>query len=120
MTTWKNRDEAFTDIARGIREAARSLATAAPNPPTPARPSPSVATPAPKPTGPIDRATLVRTISGFAPSDMAEFVTLIEGAARHIGRHGTVPEQAAELIRWAESSTGPGLEAIRRALENFR
>ena len=120
VTTWKNRDEAFTDIARGIREAAKSLATAAPNPPTPARPSPSVATPAPKPTGPIDRATLVRTVSGFAPSDMAMFVTLIEGAADHIGRHGTVPEQAAELIRWAESSTGPGLEAIRRALEDFR
>src|SRR5262249_11106766 len=49
----------------------------------------------------------------------AEFVTLIEGAARQIGRHGTVPEQAAELIRWAESSTGPGLEAIRRALADL-
>ncbi len=119
VTKWRPQDEAFTDIARGIREAAKSLATDGPNPPAPARPSPGAATSAPGPTGPIDRATLVRTVSGLAPSDMAMLLTLIEGAARHVSRHGTVPEQAAELIRWAESSTGPGLEAIRRALENF-
>ena len=35
VTTWKNRDEAFADIARGIREVAKSLAAGAPNPPTP-------------------------------------------------------------------------------------
>jgi TIR domain len=120
LTTWKNRDEAFLDIALGLRQAAGGLASPAPNPPTPPRPSPSVATPNPKPTGPIDRATLVRTVSGFAPSDMAMFLTMIEGAARHIGHRGTIPEQAAELFRWAESTTGPGLEAIRRALEDFR
>jgi hypothetical protein len=120
VTKWSNRDEAFTDIARGIREVARTLATAAPNPQPQARPSPSVATPAPRPTGTIDRAALVRAVSGLAPSDMATLLTLIEGAARHISRHGTVPEQAADLIRWAESSTGPGLKAIRRALEDFR
>jgi hypothetical protein len=51
VATWKNRDEAFADIARGIREVANSLAAGAPNP---------------------------------------------------------------------ESSNGPGLEAIQRALENFR
>jgi hypothetical protein len=120
VTKWANRDEAFTDIARGIREVAKGFATTAPSPPTPARPSPSAATPAPKPTVPIDRATLVRTISGFAPSDMDEFVTSIEGAAKHIGHRGTIPEQAADLIRWAESPTGPGLDEIRRALENFQ
>jgi hypothetical protein len=119
VTTWKNRDEAFLDIALGLRQAASGLASPAPNPPTPARPSPSVATSAPTSTGPIDRATVVRTVSGFAPSDMAEFVTSIEGAARHISRHATVPEQAADLIGWAESSTGPGIDAIRRAFEDF-
>ena len=47
VTTWKNRDEAFADIARGIREVAKSLAAGALNPPSPAaRPSTSV----PKPT----------------------------------------------------------------------
>jgi hypothetical protein len=45
---------------------------------------------------------------------------LVEGAASHVSRHGTVPEQAAELIRWAESSTGPGLAAIREGLTSFR
>ena len=45
VTTWKNRDEAFADIARGIREVANSLATGAPNRPnSAARPSPSVPT----------------------------------------------------------------------------
>src|SRR3954463_2468528 len=35
VTTWKNRDEAFADIARGLREAAKSLGAEAQNPPTP-------------------------------------------------------------------------------------
>ena len=68
----------------------------------------------------LDRTSLVRTVSGLSPGDMANVVTFIEGAAAHVGRHGTVSEQAADLIRWAESSKGPGLEAIQRALENFR
>jgi hypothetical protein len=121
VTTWKNRDEAFADIARGIREVAMSLAAGAPNPPTPARPPTSEPTPAAvKRTTTLDRTSLVRTVSGLSPSDMAKVVTLIKGAAAQVGRHGTVGEQAADLVRWAESSTGPGLEAIQRALENFR
>jgi hypothetical protein len=72
------------------------------------------------PSSPIDRAALVRTLSRLDPVDMATLITMIAGAAAHISRHGAVPEQAAELIRWAESPTGPGLEAIRTALENIR
>jgi hypothetical protein len=68
----------------------------------------------------LDRTSLVRTVTGLSPGDMAKVLALIEGAAAQVGRYGTVSEQAADLIRWAESSTGPGLEAIRRALENFR
>jgi nucleoside phosphorylase len=100
------------------RPRAKSTAplSAAPNPPTPTRPSSGVSAPAAEPTGLIDRATLVHTLFGLAPGDMAKILTLIEGAATHISRHGTVPEQAADLIRWAESSTGPGLVAIQRAL----
>jgi len=122
VRTWKDQDEAFTDIARGIREVANSLASVTPNPPTPAvRPSASVPTPAAaKPTTTLDRTALVRTVSKLSPGDMAMLVTLIEGASEHVGRHGTTSEQAADLIRWAESSKGPGLEAIQRALENFR
>jgi hypothetical protein len=73
-----------------------------------------------EPPRPIDRATLVKTVTGLSASDLARVVTSVEGAAAHIGRHGTVSEQAADLIRWAESSTGPGLEAIQGALANFR
>ena len=51
---------------------------------------------------------------------MAQLVTFVEGAASHVSRHGTVPEQAAELIRWAESSKGRGLVGIQEALESFR
>lgn len=67
----------------------------------------------------IDRVTLVRTISRLNPSDLAVVVMFIEGAAQHISRHGTVPEQAAELFHWVESPTGPGLEAIQQALEQL-
>jgi hypothetical protein len=119
VTTWKNRDEAFADVARGIREAAVSLAAGTPEPPAPAPPAEVVVTPPAAPARAVDRAALVRTLSGLSPGDMALLVTLVEGAASHVSRHGTVREQAAELIGWAESSTGPGLDAIREAL-NFR
>jgi hypothetical protein len=119
VTSWKNRDEAFTDVARGIREVVKSLTSGSQKPPVPSPTVPVAATSA-GPAQPFDRAALVRRVSGLSPSDMALLATLIEGAATHIGRHGTVPEQAADLIRWAESSTGPGLAVIQEALANFR
>ena len=66
------------------------------------------------------RLALVRELSGLAPADLATLVAAIPGAATHVSRHGTVPEQAAELIRWAESSTGPGLGAIEEAVKELR
>jgi hypothetical protein len=74
----------------------------------------------PKRTPAMDRLTLVRTLAGFNPADFAVLITAIPGAAAHVGRYGTVPEQAADLIRWAESPTGPGLAAIEEALATFR
>jgi len=120
VTTWGNRDEAFADVARGIREAAQSLAAGAPNHSAPAPPA-EVLTPPPtaRPRA-VDRAALVRTVSGLSPGDMALLVTLVDGAASHVSRHGTVREQASELIGWAESSTGPGLVAVQEALDSFR
>jgi len=67
-----------------------------------------------------DRASLVRTLSRLSPSDIATLVTLIEGAATHVSRQGTVAELVAELVRWTESPIGPGLDAVRVALENLR
>ena len=60
----------------------------------------------------FDRLALVRDLSRLAPADWSTLVSGIEGAAAHISRHGTVAEQVAELVRWAESTTGPGLKAI--------
>ncbi len=68
----------------------------------------------------MDRATLVRTLTDLTPADFATLIVMIPGAARQVSRQGTVPEQAGELIRWAESSKGPGLAAIEEALATFR
>ncbi len=68
----------------------------------------------------MDRATLVRTLTDLTPADFAILIAMIPGAARQVSRQGTVPEQASELIRWAESSTGPRLAAIEEALATFR
>ena len=67
----------------------------------------------------MDRLTLVRTLAAFDPSDFATLIDMIPGAARQLSRV-SVPEQAGELIRWAESSKGPGLGAVEEALGNFR
>jgi hypothetical protein len=120
VASWTNRDEAFTDVARGIRETVKALASGTQAPPTPDRPGPAVSSPPAAQAQAADRAALVRTVFGLSPSDMALLVSLIAGAGSHVSRHGTVPEQAAELLRWVESSTGPGLAAIREALESFR
>ena len=67
----------------------------------------------------MDRGTLVETLERLAPSDFAAVVTRIPGAASHISRHGTVPEHVAELLRWAESSTGAGLPTVEDALRDL-
>src|SRR3954454_19363250 len=67
----------------------------------------------------MNRLTLVRTLAGLSPSDFELLVVAIPDAAEQISRHGTVREQAAELIRWAESSTGCKLPAVEEALAGF-
>jgi hypothetical protein len=67
----------------------------------------------------MDRPTFVKTLGALSPSTFDLLAASLEHAAVHLGRHGSVPEQAAELIRWAESPTGPGLAAIQEALEVF-
>jgi hypothetical protein len=108
------------DAAGGFREAVPSFAAGPQNSPTPAPPAPVVTLPPAAQARAVDRAALVRTVSQLSPSDLARLVMLVEGAASHVSRQGTVPEQAAELIRWAESSTGPGLAVLREALDSFR
>jgi hypothetical protein len=67
-----------------------------------------------------DRTALIGTFERLTPADFASVVTRIPGAAAHISRHGTLPEHIAELLRWAESPTGPGLASVAEAFKEFR
>jgi hypothetical protein len=119
VTSWRKKDEAFTDIARGIREAVVSLAAGAQNPQAPAQSTP-VGTPSAEQPQNVERAALVRMVSDLSPSHMSRLVTLIEGASPHLRSQDTVPEQVADLIRWVTSPQGPGLEAVREAMKKLR
>ena len=66
------------------------------------------------------RVALVRDLGWLAPADWSTLVSGIEGAGAHISRQGTVAEQVAELIRWAESPTGPGLAAVEEAFKTLQ
>ena len=92
--------------------------------PPPVAAMPGAETPAAK--GPRERLgiparlTLVRELSGLDTADWATLVAAIPGAGSHVSRHGTVAEQVAELVRWAESPTGPGLATVEEAVEELR
>ncbi len=60
----------------------------------------------------VNRVILVKELGGLTPGDLALLVSAIEGAETRVSRQGTVPEQVAELVRWAGSPTGPGLATI--------
>ena len=87
-------------------------------------PAAAAGKPAPsKPGDPVSmpkRLALVRDLGRLAPADWSILVSGIECAAAHISRQGTVAEQVAELIRWAESPTGPGLAAIEEAFKTLQ
>ena len=86
VTSWKNRDEAFTDIARGIREVATSPAAGASNPPIPARPSTSVPTlPAAKPTRAVDQPPVFSSDS-TGPAPVSRPKTMPPGPTHQVGR----------------------------------
>ena len=121
VTSWKIRDEAFADVARGIRQAIGQLGVLQPK---------SSSLPASRPAVSARSKSAEDTRHG--PSDPgANPDRLRPGRFRHADRHdpaerrgnvsrqGTVPEQAAELIRWAESSTGPRARGDRGGPRKF-
>ena len=121
VTSWNDRDEAFADVARGIRRAVSELTVFQPKSSSwPASQPTVLPAPSPQRTPAMDRPTLVKTLTGLDPSDLSTVIALISGARNHVSRQGTVREQAGELIGWAESSTGPGLAAIEEALRALR
>jgi len=120
VTSWNDRDEAFADVARGIRRAVSELAVFQPKSSSwPASRPAVLPASSPQRTPAMDRPTLVRTLTDLTPADFVTLIAMIPGAARRLSRV-SVPEQGGELIRWAESSTGPRLAAIEEALATFR
>ncbi|MGB2607824.1 MAG: hypothetical protein WBC80_02545 [Isosphaeraceae bacterium] len=117
VTSWNDRDEAFADVARGIRRAVSELAVLQPKSSSwPASQPTVLPAPSPQRTPAMDRLTLVRTLTDLTPADFARLIAMIPGAARQLSRV-SVPEQGGELIRWVESSTGPGLAAVEEAFK---
>jgi hypothetical protein len=91
-------------------------------PPVVARPGaeePAAKAPGERPGVPA-RLVLVRELSGLAPADWATLAAAIPGAGAQVSRHGTVAEQVAELVRWAESPTGPGFATIEETVKELR
>ncbi len=69
---------------------------------------------------PMDRLSVVMTLGALAPPDFESIVASISGASRHVSPYVSIPEKAAELVWWAESPTGPGLDAIQKILDHLR
>jgi hypothetical protein len=66
------------------------------------------------------RLALVRTLSGLAPPDWTMLVAVIPGAALQVSHNLPIPEQVAQLVRWAESPSGCGLAAVEEAFKALR
>jgi WD40 repeat protein len=62
----------------------------------------------------LPRRDLFTILRRFTPADFDTLLAAFPGADAQVSRYITVPEQAAQLLRWAESPTGPGLPAVER------
>ena len=60
----------------------------------------------------MDRLSLVKALIELTVPDFNKLIAAIPKSSNNISRHSTVPEQVSELLSWAESSTGPGLDEI--------
>ena len=68
---------------------------------------------------PLDRDSLVDDLGGLDHGNFSLLVAMVPGAARSVSYLLPVPTQAAMLIAWAESSKGPGLPVLARALSRI-
>ena len=71
------------------------------------------------PAQPLVRENLIKDLAGLTQGDFGMLVALIPGAGRVVNFLLPVPIQATMLSAWAESSKGPGLETVARALANL-
>ncbi len=58
-----------------------------------------------------DRIVLLKKLMNLTNSDLTVLVTAIE-ASSHVSDGSPVNDRASQLLRWAESSTGPGLARL--------
>jgi tetratricopeptide (TPR) repeat protein len=68
----------------------------------------------------MDRTALIDALARLSPSDFAIVLTLLPGGAEQVSSKGTIREQAAQLVLWAESTFGPGLQKVEEALAEIR
>ena len=60
---------------------------------------------------------MLDALARLGPSDLAKLIIAIPGASGQVSRIATVPEKVSELLQWAESSTGPGLEKVQQTAQ---
>ena len=57
------------------------------------------------------RIEAINTLANLTNPDLAILITAT-GAAAYIAEKSSTREQASELVRWAESETGPGIDGV--------
>jgi hypothetical protein len=81
---------------------------------------PSVAAePAERPSIP-PRLALVLKLSRLTPSQWSLLLASIEGAAAHVSHNASIAEQAAQLVRFAESPFGQGLSLVSETIVHIQ
>jgi len=68
----------------------------------------------------MDRDQVLDVLHKLSTSQFARLISKLPGAAQNLGTNKPVAEQVAELVEWAESPFGPGLERVRKILADFR
>jgi hypothetical protein len=102
VASWASRDEAFTDVAKGIREAVKRLGSRAQSNPSPGLHAPLSASPPAASSGTDDRAVLLATDSGPSSDDSADKEDEArKGSCERLGRllRRLKPESLRKLVR---------------------
>ncbi len=61
----------------------------------------------------IDRVSMISMLNGRDPADLSELVVALN-ASGYVAESGPPRQRVAELVRWAESTSGPGLAEVYR------
>ncbi len=64
----------------------------------------------------MERRRFMGVLNNLTPDDMAQLIVALQ-AGPHVPENDGVRRQAAKLLRWADSSTGPGWRRVRAVAE---